>query len=74
MSEQQTFTKEDVMAQLKDAIELQELQTKLQKLRTELVLNRYDEVRYTIAFEDLTKKPEGPNTNESTTDNKEAQA
>lgn len=62
------LTKDDIIAQLKDAIEVQKLQTELQQLRTALVLARYDEVRYTIAFEDMTRKPD-----EGKTDDKEVQ-
>lgn len=57
--EQKEFTKEEVVAQLKDAIEVQELQTRLQQLRTQLVMARYDEVRYMQAFQEMTEKPEG---------------
>ena len=67
--EQVQMTKEDIMAQLRDAIEVQELQTKLQLLRTQLVMSRYDEVKYTIAFNEMTSKPE---TSEGQSDNKEA--
>ncbi len=71
--EQVQMTKEDIIAQLNDAIEVQKLQTELQMLRTQLVLSRYDEVKYTIAFNEMTQKPEGApeKPNESTTDNQE---
>ena len=73
--EQTTMTKEDVIAQLKDAIEVQELQTQLQNLRTQLVIARFNEVKYTIEFENMTRKPDTEDEikkgfNESTSDNK----
>lgn len=68
-TEPKQLTKAEIMAQLQDAIEVQELQTKLQMLRTQLVMSRYDEVKYTIAFNDMTKNPE----DEGSTGDKEVQ-
>lgn len=56
---QRSYTKIEVLQQLKEAIELQELQTRLQELRTQMIHFKYRELELVAAFEDLTNKPEG---------------
>lgn len=58
MEEQKTFTREEVIANLKEAIELQTLQTELQELRTKLVMARANEIFSMIKIDEMTKQPE----------------
>ena len=48
--ETQELTREQVISMLKEAIEVQELQTKLQELKTKLVLERFNEVKITAMY------------------------
>ena len=58
--EQQELTREQVIANLKEAIEVQELQTKLQELRTKLILERFNEIKITAMYSnEFGPKPEG---------------
>jgi len=57
--EQTEITREQAITQLKEAIEYQELQTKLQELITKQVLEKYNEIKITKMFQDEFGKPQG---------------
>lgn len=61
---QPTISREDLIANLNQAIEIQELQTKLQELRTRLINGRVNEVKLIQMFEDMTKPIADPTTEE----------
>jgi len=66
--EQQELTREQVIANLQEAIEVQELQTKLQELRTKLILERFNEIKITAMYSnEFGPKPEEPETKQEST-------
>lgn len=58
MENQKSFTREEVIENLKGAIELQELQTKLQELRGRFYAAQYQELAATLQLEHLKAGPE----------------
>jgi len=58
----QGYTQEEIMKNLKEAIELQKLQTELQELRTKMVTARANEIFTTLQMEEVlaTKKEQNP--------------
>jgi hypothetical protein len=65
--------RDQIIANLKAAIEVQELQTNLQELRTRQVIAHYNEIRALIAFEDLKAKEENNNEDSGKANSKETE-
>jgi len=55
-TEQKTFTRQEIIANLKEAIELQSLQTELQELRTKMFLAKANEAMAISKLEEMYSK------------------
>lgn len=69
-NQEKQYTQAEVIANLKEAIELQTLQTQLQELRTKMVMSRANEIHAIIQINSM-QAPEGEEMEEEETPTQE---